>query len=204
MFTKTEFDVSRKLLEQAIKAQKGRVEVYNCSDGARINGAVPLKPENILLPASMADKISSIESFFAEACYPAFSGLADTIQRSFDMVAFASRVAAWLELLETEITSTAEALSLIDAQWLFLRECGKEPNNLLYLMMLGSTNYISAVLTKLAVSIDAEPAEYGKAFADVLAIWKAYLQEASAAYLDKPTQVDGVTVSYLMNKHKQC
>ncbi|MCC5824972.1 6-hydroxymethylpterin diphosphokinase MptE-like protein [Alkalimonas sp.] len=202
VFTKTEFDVSRKLLEQAIKAQKGRVEVYNCSDGARIDGAVPLQPENILLPANLADKTTSIESFFAEACYPTLTGLADTVQQSFDAAAFVTKVNAWLELLEPEITSTTEALGMIDAQWLFLRECGKEPNNLLYLMMLGSTNYISAVLTKLAVSIDADPAEYGKAFAEVLAIWKAYLQEAADSYQSEPLQMDGVSVSYLMNKHQ--
>lgn len=74
------------------------------------------------------------------------------------------------------------------------------PNNLLYLMMLGSTNYISAVLIKLVVSIDAGPAEYGKAFAEVLAICKAYLQEAADSYQTEPLQPEGVCIQYLMRR----
>ncbi|GGW63457.1 motility associated factor glycosyltransferase family protein [Alishewanella tabrizica] len=55
VYTKSEFDLARKICQMQLKEYLGNVEVYNCSDGALILGAVPLLPENVLV-SKVVDK----------------------------------------------------------------------------------------------------------------------------------------------------
>jgi hypothetical protein len=60
IYTNSLFSLSREMFELAIASHKG-VTVYNLSDGAYIQGAIPRKPEEINLPA--ADKTEALEIF---------------------------------------------------------------------------------------------------------------------------------------------
>lgn len=55
VFTKMEFNMARQTMDFLIKRFKNLV-VYNCSDGARIEQAIPLSAENIIISKSNLDK----------------------------------------------------------------------------------------------------------------------------------------------------
>ncbi|SEA44544.1 6-hydroxymethylpterin diphosphokinase MptE-like protein [Alkalimonas amylolytica] len=203
VFTKTEFDVSRKLIEQAIKAHSKDLEVYNCSDGARIEGARPLQPANILLSHMKLDKRKVMADFLEQSSYSSFADLAQPVWQRFNFTALERGIDEWVCLLEEPVATAEQALAFIDKQWLLLRKFGGDQYNLLYLMMLGSTNYISAVLTKLSVSIDEEHKDLLDAFHDVQHIWIDYLKSVKADMLNDPLACDGVSVAYLMDRLKE-
>jgi hypothetical protein len=202
VFTKPEFDVSRKLLEQAIKAHRKQLEIYNCSDGVRIAGTVSLQPANILLPSLEYEKSALLEDFIAAACYTELEPLGDKIFNQFSIDAFTSTMTEWLALLHEPANTAEEAMTLIKQQWLLLRDSVKDKRNPSYLLMSGSTNYISAVLTKLAVSMDDASPDIADAFNEVLTIWREYIEKASADFSSEPLQLDGVSVQYLMSRHQ--
>ncbi len=205
VFTKTEFDVSRKLLEQAIKTHKVPLELYNCSDGVKIAGTTALTPDNILLPAQSPHKKACIEDFIRQAYQDGLEPLADKIFNSFSVQAFADTLDEWQALIAEPVQSATEATALIEQQWQLLRNSVKSKNDLTYMMFFGSTNYISAVLTKLAAAIseDAAGQESLQAFNEVLAIWREYLALAKTSYCDEPLQFDSVSMQYLMARHQQ-
>ncbi|MCH8537859.1 MAG: hypothetical protein LAT66_08825, partial [Alkalimonas sp.] len=173
----------------------------NCNDGVRIDGTVSLQPANILLPMLEQDKSVLIDDFIATACYAELEPLGDKIFNQFSIDAFTTTMTEWLALLSEPVTTSEEAMALIRQQWLLLRESVKNKSNPSYLLMVGSTNYISAVMTKLAVSMDDASPDIADAFNEVLTIWREYIEKASADFSSEPLQLDGVSVQYLMSKH---
>jgi len=200
VFTKPEFDVSRKLLEQAIKEHGSKCEVYNCSDGVKIAGATALQPENILLPSNLPDKKAAMAQFTETAFHHNLSEQADKIFSKLDMDKFANSMQTWQELLEQDIDTPEQLMSLISEQWTYVRSLASSEGNPAYLLFHGSTNYISAVLTKLAVSAGADLQNYMEDIAKVLDNWREYVRNGAEAYLREPLATDQVYVHYLYGK----
>ena len=59
VYSKFEFKVSKSILEKAIPNE---ADVYNLSDGARINGATPLRSEHLLVVTSAKQKNAALET----------------------------------------------------------------------------------------------------------------------------------------------
>ncbi|GAB58451.1 6-hydroxymethylpterin diphosphokinase MptE-like protein [Rheinheimera nanhaiensis] len=200
VFTKPEFDVSRKLLEQAIKEHGTQCEVYNCSDGVKIAGATALQPDNILLPTSLPDKATVLSQLFDAAFHPDLSEQADKIFSKLDMGKFAESLTRWQLMVEAEVDTPEQVMQLIAEQWAFVRSIATSEGNPAYLLFHGSTNYISAVLTKLAVSAGADVENYMADITKVLENWREYIKLGAEAYLAQPLATDQVYVHYLYGK----
>ena len=201
-YTKPEFDVSRKLLEQSIAQSSQRSEVYNCSNGIKIAGAVPLLPENILLSPVSNDKQQLLQQLVAKGYQRLEKGLPLQIIEQLDLTMLKQTIAAWLDLLSEEVVSEQKAIQLIDKQWTFLLRTKLEAGNPTFILLNGSTNYFSAIMLKL-VSTDQEDNSQLAAFNEVLAVWREYLAEAAAEYQADQLKYDEVSMQYLLRKHKE-
>lgn len=203
VFTKPEFDVSRKLLEQAIQDSRGKCEVYNCSNGVRIAGAVPLDPDNILLSAVAGQKEALLKDFITQVYQSVSPALARHITDKLDLGLLQKTMDDWQLLLADDIVTEQQAKQLIEQQWTFLLKSKLQTGNPAFVLFNGSTNYFSAILLKLAVSTDHDDNSQLAAFNEVLAVWREYLSEACLQYLAEPLKYDEVSMQYLLRKHKE-
>ena len=204
VFTKAEFDVSRKLLEQAIAKAGRKIEIYNCSDGVKIKGTMALQPENILLEATTVQvKETAIEELLRLAYFPPFSDLAEQIYAQFDSAVFESSMQQWLDILQQDAKDKEEATALIEKQWQFLRKRAVKDNDITFCLFHGSANYMAGVLTKLAANVTDEKPEFLQTFNQILSVWRSYLIEGQTQYVQDPFKFDGVTVNYLFQAAAQ-
>ena len=192
VFTKPEFDVSRKLLEQSIAQSGRRSEVYNCSNGVKIAGAVPLIPDNILLPPVTEDKQQLLLQMVASGYQRLHNELPQQIVKQLDLTMLKTTVGAWLDLLSEDVVTEQQAIKLIDKQWAFLLKTKLEAGNPAFILLNGSANYFSAIMLKL-VTTEQDNNGQLDSFNDVLRVWKEYLIEALNSYLEEPLKCDEVS-----------
>ncbi|WP_417704958.1 6-hydroxymethylpterin diphosphokinase MptE-like protein [Rheinheimera aquimaris] len=202
VFTKPEFDVSRKLIEQSIAHSGRRSEVYNCSNGVKIVGATALLPENILLAPVPEGKQYLLQQLLSEGYQRLASDLPLQIVGQLDLTMLGQTVESWLELLSEEVVTEQQAAKLIEKQWAFLLRTKLEPGNPTFILLNGSTNYFSAIMLKL-VSTDQEDNSQLAAFLDVLAVWREYLTEVLKEYPANRLKYDEVSMHYLFSKPKE-
>lgn len=198
LYTKPEFDVSRKLLEQAISKAGRKIEVYNCSDGVKIKGTIPLLPENILLDVATAQqKDSKLQLLLQDAFYPELPQLADKIYQQFSPDLYRASIEELLALLAQDATDIQSARALIAEQWSFMRSRAVIDQDVTFCLFHGSANFIAAVLTKIAANITEENELALQTFNQVLEIWRRYLERGMELYLTEPLALDQVDVNYL-------
>lgn len=200
VFTKKEFEVARKLMEQAISKAPERIEVYNCSDGAKIKGSLALPPENILLKPLQQPKSKLIEELVTLTFHPELSSYSDMIFHSFSMDALSDTLNRWQELVAVDVTDGVSARKLIREQWTLIRACGLLDKNLTFSLFYGSANYISGILTKIASGLDEDSFELLDNFNQIVQIWRDYLQEAAGSYLQDPLAFDQTHVPFLKKR----
>lgn len=194
VFTKPEFDVSRKLIEQVIEKSTNRIEVYNCSNGVRIKGAPPLLPEYILLKDVDFNVKQEVEELIAHTFYSQLSVYGDAILSIYSMDSFKQSMERFLEIVSKEITDRESAKLSINKQWEFIREHANAENNLTFFLMHGSSNYIAAILTKIYANIIKENDDFVEAFNFVLGTYKEYIKEALDDYSVFPERLDSTSV----------
>jgi hypothetical protein len=197
VYTKPEFDVSRKLLEQAIKNSHKSVEFYNCSNGVRIEGASPLRYENILLPEVNFDKDAEFKSFVSKAFYGNVSSLATNIFSNIDFDAFSESMVLWKEISSREIKNLNDASEFIKAQWYFIRERSKNKRDPTFFLFYGTTNYFCSVMTKLISSAEENDCVLISDVNKVKDIWASYMDVGAKQFQQNPLELDAVDVSYL-------
>lgn len=204
VYTKPEFDVSRKLLEQAIAKAGRKIEVYNCSDGVKIKGTIGLMPENILLVNTPQHKNELLEQLIEKAFYPPLPDCAEQIRQKFSATMFEKTMAQWQDILKDDAQNQADAKAMIAAQWQLLRKRAVKDKDITFCLFHGSSNYMAGVMTKLAANISDENPEFLQTFNQVLALWREYLTLAYQHYTEQPFELDQVSVSYLFNKTNAC
>lgn len=197
VFTKAEFDVSRKLMEQALKKVPDKLEVYNCSDGVKIKGATTLHADNILLPDLQVDKEQLLTQVIEQAYYSDLSQYAELIYQKFDQSLLESSLTEWLAILDKPVQTKADALALIKQQWTFLRSRAAVEGDLTFCLLYGSSNYISGIMTKLASSMNEDDEKALANFHEIVGILKSYLSDVKLDYIAAPLASDKATVNYL-------
>jgi hypothetical protein len=199
VFTKPEFDVSRKLIEQVIEKSTNKIEVYNCSNGVRIKGAPPLLPEYILLRDVDFNVKLEVEELITHTFYSQLSLYGDAILSTYSMDSFKQSMERFLEIVSKEITDRESAKLSINKQWAFIREHANAENNLTFFLMHGSSNYIAAILTKIYANILKENDDFVEAFNFVLRTYKEYIKEALYDYSNFPERLDAISVVEIFN-----
>lgn len=194
VFTKPEFDVARKLLEQAIKTASHKIEVYNCSNGVRISGATPLLPEHILVYESNTEIEGLLISLIDGTFYGALTGTGVQILNQFDHQSYIESIEELQQIVAADVTDQDSARDLIAKQWAFLRSRAVRTNDITFCLFHGSANYYAGILTKLASNIDEEFPQVLDTFHKVLGFWRHYLADAHKKYLAEPLALDSTSV----------
>jgi hypothetical protein len=199
VFTKPEFNVSRKLMEQALNKASHKLEVYNCSDGVKIKGATALDAENILLPEIKLDKEILVGQLIQWVYFDDFSVYADLIYKKFDLSLLDQSLEKWLEILDKEIQSKEDASLLIKQQWDFLRSRATVDSDLTFCLLYGSSNYISGIMAKLASSINIDDELAIDSFKKIVVLLRGYIRDVKADYFSGPLLYDKATVKHLFS-----
>lgn len=203
VFTKPEFEVSRKLIEQAIKKAGRKFELYNCSNGVKIDGAIALQPDNILLDTKLPDKQAALAELISTAFYTDTAQYADDIYQQINPELFEQTITSWLALFDHEVKNRADAKAFIEQQWRLLRSKATVQDDPTFCLFYGSTNYFGGVMTKLASCIsDEDDTELLAAFNEVKAVWRDYVETGFEQFKTAPLKFDDVELPLLFPNTK--
>lgn len=148
--TKHEFKVSRQVIEQVTSGKPKGQDFYNCSDGAKIRGALPIRPNELLIVASDVHKSHAIKKlknliFSSEG----LNNYADRFAEQYSTDLLIEEIQAIEALLDQEMSSKKDVQNVINKQKEMLFASYKNGNSLLFYYLYGTVNYANAVLTKL-------------------------------------------------------
>lgn len=199
VYTKREFNLSRKLIEEAIKSNKGSSEIYNCSDGVKIDGAMPLKLDNILIKNLDFDKEYRISEFCDKAYYSDLKANSECVFANLSMEKLSISVKEWLAILKQEVIDQNGAREIIREQWELLHKKRASLDDPTPFLFHGSFYYFGGIMTKIAANISNDNPQALACFNDIKKIWKEYIQIASREFSENPMKFDDVDVSHLFS-----
>ncbi|KKO48169.1 hypothetical protein VT06_13070 [Arsukibacterium sp. MJ3] len=193
--TKIEFDISRQIIEQTLTAYSGQAEVYNCSDGAMIQGAISLQPSQILTFLPSKPVTDLLDDFLQQACIQQdFTVQLSEFKRYYNAGGLTNSLIIWDELLTKPVTDYTSAKNCIDRQWVLLKQQASLPNSIIFYLLYGSASYFLSLLSKLLPLLQQAGAEAQvkavEQFNTVLIVWKDYLTQMVADFAAEPLQLD--------------
>jgi hypothetical protein len=147
--TKYEFKLAKTIIEQALAAHK--IDCYNTSDGARIEGASALNIDNILLmstPDQKQDVLQNLESCF---CTLPADKVIDDFENKYDSQLVLDEISQLQIMLQSTISDQDDVFNIIEKQKQFLFHSYKKGNSLFFYYFYGTMNYINSVLSKAAM-----------------------------------------------------
>ncbi len=187
--TKHEFNVSRQVIEDTIR-QAQTTTIYNCSDGAKIEGSQPLPLDNILIVTSEDAKKESLFQI-KNSAFTALDGqkyLSD-FEGTFNNSVLINQLSVFEKLINQEIESFHAAEELIKKQKELLFYSYKKGDSLLFYYFYGTINYTNSVFSKiLYASLDHE--EVPESFIDALEMWRKAFGEIKNLILSESTYFD--------------
>lgn len=194
--TKIEFDVSRQVMEKTLAGWGAHVAVYNCSDGAKIKGAVSLQPANILITSDNNNIKAHLKDYFKVAFYQQnFYEYTKLFFKKLDIEQLNRSIEHWCDLLKHEVVDVNTANLQLEQQWVFFKRLSAEQGSLLLPLLHGSTTYMLGVLTKL-ISFMADSDNLENTLVQynyVVSVWRDYLMNAADDFCNNPLMLD-VTV----------
>ena len=149
--TKHEFKVSRQVIEQVTSTKPKGQEFYNCSDGAKIKGSLPIRPDELLIITTPSQKALAMKKL--NTVIFSNQGLGHFVKRFEDMFShdiLIKELEAFETLLEREITCREDIEHIIHIQKEMLFDSYKKGKSLLFYHYYGTVNYANAVLIKIA------------------------------------------------------
>jgi hypothetical protein len=149
VFTKPEFKMSIQILEKTIADAPQGVKFYNCSDGAKINGAAPLVLENILSTTeSNAGALTKIKTKAFRL--PTDENAFESFNQAFHHGALVKDLNRFKKIIKTKVKTNGDVDKLLKVQRGFLYESYTRNQSLFFYYFYGTCNYVSAVLAKTA------------------------------------------------------
>ena len=150
--TKYEFKLAKTIIEQALAAHK--IDCYNTSDGARIEGTSALSIDNILLMSTEEQKQDVLHSL--ESCFytlPADKFI-EEFESKYDSQLVLEEIDQLQGMLQTTIRNQDDVFSIIEKQKQFLFYSYKKGNSLFFYYLYGTMNHVNSVLSKAAMHQD--------------------------------------------------
>ncbi len=159
---------------------KKGVQVFNCSDGAKIKGSIPLKSEDILFEQTRVDKkevVEYIKSTKFSAPYDV-----DKVESYLYYHEFEELCSTFASILSEKVTTRGEALATLlkSIRYLYsFKDNAKYLN--IFLMMEGETLYTTALLISLLYNFGDE-VEILPYYLKALNQWIEFIEGAPAYY----------------------
>lgn len=146
--TKYEFKVAATSLEQALSAYKP--ECYNTADGARISGAVPLRPEMVLVSEEIERKQQALKKLRGNAYVNVPAEVFS--QRYFGQYSesvLRSELNDLQDSINAKFEEPCQIEKQVESQKIKLFDSYSQGQSLLFYFFYGSMNYYHAVLSKI-------------------------------------------------------
>lgn len=157
VFTKYEFKVSRVIIERSLAQVK--VDCFNTSNGAKIEGSVPLSVDNILIMSSIEQRDITLDKLLDTVFRP----VRDEVEyhRVFDEKynpdVLAEEIAEFESLVAIPFTDSSDVEKLSEKQKELLFDSYLAGNSLLFYYLYGTVNYANSMFSKLNyASLDNE------------------------------------------------
>ena len=177
VFTKFEFDMARKVMEQAISANSLHVNFYNCSNGALISGAAPLKPEFVLIDNAKREKNEFLSDFFGyrfeHINQPLLSNFKQLL--ASDLPSFKQSVQSWIDIAAERVSHFSEIAEVISSHANKLKSIALKRNSLECLLLEGSALSFLGLMNSFANTLAASKSKNIEIFNQLLDIWQSYL-----------------------------
>ncbi|WP_111976536.1 6-hydroxymethylpterin diphosphokinase MptE-like protein [Algibacillus agarilyticus] len=185
VFTKQEFKVSKAIIEETLASQK--VDCFNCSDGARVIGSIPLKGDLILLTNSHTDKTNALRSLRHNVFKDADpeQNYQDRFNAKFQAEVLKNELTVFIEKSQQSITCIEDVERLIEEQKTLLFTSYQHGKSLLFYLLYGTVNYINATFTKCLNTPD-----HLNLCQQVLEEWLSTLQTIKGDFIDDPKAFD--------------
>ena len=192
VYTKFEFNMARRVIEQVIASYRKSSQVYNCSHGAFIDGATPLPAEHILIESQNERKNKVLTQLlsvnFAVIPEPSIIAFKDYLTKHLpDVTVF---ITALLALIPENTVSESEAAALVAKQASLLRSQSVDKNLLACYLLEGSTYSFLGLMNSFASVLD-ETTSFDL-LQQLAQVWRDYLvlvKSDLATLVDKPCPV---------------
>lgn len=155
VFTKHEFKISKAIMEDVFRSKK--VECYNCSNGVRIQGTLPLHLENVLILTDKQQRDAAIEKL-KSSCYEIIDAnqYGEKYDSKYDVSALESEFDQILNLLDEPFEQPENAEKFVESQRELLIQSYKRGNSLLFYLLYGTFNYVNALFSKVMLTSSTE------------------------------------------------
>ncbi|WP_100655840.1 6-hydroxymethylpterin diphosphokinase MptE-like protein [Alteromonas flava] len=188
VYTKHEFKISKMVMEETLQAK--RIEVYNCSNGAFIQGTIPLNIDHILLTNDSQQKRASTAAIKSKLFNNDFNQTA--LSRFDDLLnvdAIIADVDKMITLVENSLREPMQADidALVEAQRGVLVDSVQQNTSLVFYYLYGSVNYASAALSKLNYSNEVVKE---KCLPVCLEEWQTCLLSIQQMFIQSPHRTD--------------
>ncbi|PTC01159.1 hypothetical protein C9975_03555 [Thalassospira xiamenensis] len=187
--TKFDFHLAIRSMEASLAAHPS-MTVYNCSNGARIEGTTPLRSDLVLLstPVEQVRKNRDLieNHLFSADCARRFIDYFDQHTMPKDV---SGMFDDFFELFEVELNSQQDVLDMMQRQKQFLMDCYFAERTLIYGLFVASVNYSHAVLIRF-LYCGSNWEESQEPFFEALAKVKEYLNECAEDFCNDPDRID--------------
>lgn len=175
VYTKFEFNMARRVIEQVIASYRKSSQVYNCSHGAFIDGATPLPAEHILIKSQAGIKNKVIEQIILAnfSAVPESSLVAFKAYLTKSLPDVAAFISALLALMQESTASESEAATLVAKQASLIRAQYTDKNLLACYLLEGSTYSFLGLMNSFASVLD-ETTSFDL-FNQLTKVWQDYL-----------------------------
>lgn len=187
------FDTSRKVIEQVLEANES-VQCFNCSDGAKIIGAIPLRSSRVG-PLQPTNKSVLLNDIVTRLCSPLSLSKQD-FYPFLDVEFFNYFIDKMLIEWQQSFSSRNEINQLMLRHFNYLHEISKTQQMHIAIFMIGSMNYVFTLLSTIAYSFEGEE-ETLSLMAPAINIWLDFLRTAKKMYpmaLDSVDMIDNGVV----------
>ncbi|RUO43029.1 hypothetical protein CWE15_06405 [Aliidiomarina taiwanensis] len=204
VLTKYEFQLSRRIMEQLLSEQAQRVQadagmqasqVFNCSDGAYIQGTEP-SPFEQVSAYPKADREALLTHLRTQLFTDEHrEAMLEVYRRGFDNQRMQEEAENMLALAKRPVHSIDEALTRLEDEKNNILALHKEGKSLWFYLIFGSSHFASACLVRF-LFLDGDEEKALDNFRKANEIWISYLQEAIDSWLENPHKLDEISVKF--------
>ncbi len=203
VFTKTEFNISRMIIEQLLieakSAQNQHIECFNLSNGVFIEGSVSLAPEAVLVVASEQHKTDTLAAM--NNCFMAIeSDIVAMLKQSYNEDLLARQINDLHEITQVKLTHKVQIQSIIEQLRELIASARRTGKSLFFYYFFNSINYLSAALNKASLQSNDKLAT--KDCKQLLKTWQLFMQDAEHVIKHQLTIID--TAEAFSDRREKC
>lgn len=185
VFTKTEFNISRMLIEQVLSEYKA--ECFNLSNGVFIEGTLPLDSEDVLIIANEQDKQHSLSAM--KNCFCAFDGdITSMYSRAYNDDLMQKQMLELQDLTRTLFDENDDIDAFIEKCSHLIIDAKRKGGSLFFYYYFNSVNYLSAAIAKANMHDDKVEAVH--ACNQILNAWSTFLYDSQYLLCNKFSVLD--------------